>query len=138
VKPAEQPFDRYRPSELRSFILGAALTVALTGCTTTPPDVRRPDTRIVPMKIASQPVGAAIFMNGEYMGLTPLTIPVEADAEGKWKHSVRIQCQVPQDPFSEDTYTSYRGYAVPRHLLFRVPKYIHWYTATQQRKPDLP
>jgi hypothetical protein len=138
VKPAEQPFGGYQPSRRRAFIIGVALAFALTGCTTTPPDVRRPDTRIVPMKIASQPVGAAIFMNGEYMGLTPLTIPVEADAEGEWKHDVRIQCQVPQDPFSEDTYKSYTGYAVPKHLLFRVPKYMHWYSATQQQRPELP
>jgi hypothetical protein len=119
----------------------AVLAVALAGCATVAPppepEVRRPTARMVPIKVASQPVGAVVFLNGEYMGLTPLTIPVEADAEGRWRHSVRIQVQVPQDPFSEDTYTSYRGYAVPKHLLFRVPRYVHWYTATQQHRPQL-
>jgi hypothetical protein len=116
----------------------AILTAAvLSACATPEPEIRRPTTRIVPIKVASQPIGAVVFLNGEYMGLTPLTIPVEADAEGRWRHSVRIQCQVPQDPFSEDTYTSYRGYAVPKHLLFRVPRYVHWYTATQQHRPQL-
>jgi hypothetical protein len=76
-------------------------------------------------------------MNGEYMGLTPLTIPVEADPDGTWKHNVLIQCQVPQDSSIEDTYTSYEGYAVPRHLLFRIPRYVHWYSATQQYRPQL-
>jgi len=116
----------------------AILTAAvLSACATVEPEIRRPTTRIVPIKVASQPIGSVVFMNGEYMGLTPLTIPVEADAEGRWRHSVRIQVQVPQDPFSEDTYTSYRGYAVPKHLLFRVPRYVHWYTATQQHRPQL-
>jgi hypothetical protein len=116
----------------------AILTAAvLSACATVEPEIRRPTARIVPMKIASQPIGAVVFMNGEYMGLTPLTIPVEADAEGRWRHSVRIQVQVPQDPFSEDAYTSYRGYAVPKHLLFRVPRYVHWYTATQRTRPEL-
>jgi hypothetical protein len=76
-------------------------------------------------------------MNGEYMGLTPLLIPVEADSEGKWKHKVLIQCQVPQDQNVEDTYNSYEGYAVPKHLLFRVPGYTTWYTATQRYAPRI-
>jgi hypothetical protein len=76
-------------------------------------------------------------MNGEYMGLTPLVIPVEADSEGKWKHRVLIQCQVPQDQGVEDTYNSYEGYAVPKHLLFRVPGYTTWYTATQRYAPRI-
>jgi len=116
----------------------AILTAAvLTACTTPEPEIRRPTARIVPMKIASQPIGAVVFMNGEFMGLTPLTIPVEADADGAWRHDVRIQCQVPQDASIEDTYTSYEGYAVPKHLLFRVPRYVHWYSATQQHRPQL-
>jgi hypothetical protein len=114
-----------------------ALAAVLTACTTVEPEIRRPTARIVPMKIASQPLGAVVFMNGEYMGLTPLTIPVEADADGAWQHDVRIQVQVPQDSSIEDTYTSYEGYAVPKHLLFRVPRYVHWYSATQQHRPQL-
>ncbi len=114
-----------------------ALAAVLTACTTVKPEVRRPTVRVVPMKIASQPLGAVVFMNGEYMGLTPLTIPVEADPDGAWRHDVRIQCQVPQDSSIEDTYTSYEGYAVPRHLLFRIPRYVHWYSATQQYRPQL-
>jgi len=118
--------------------LPAILTAAiLSACTTVEPDIRRPTARIVPMKIASQPIGAVVFLNGEYMGLTPLTIPVEADADGAWRHDVRIQVQVPQDASIEDTYTSYEGYAVPKHLLFRVPRYVHWYTATQRTRPEL-
>jgi hypothetical protein len=114
-----------------------ALVVILAGCATVEPEVRRPDARIVPLKIASQPPGACIFVNGEFMGMTPLTIPVEASPEGKWKHDVFIQCQVPQDTSTEDNYTSYKGYAVPRHLLFRIGRYIFWYSATQQNKPQL-
>jgi hypothetical protein len=114
-----------------------ALAAVLTACTTVEPEVRRPTARIVAMKIASQPVGAVVFLNGEYMGLTPLTIPVEADPDGAWQHDVRIQVQVPQDSSIEDTYTSYEGYAVPRHLLFRIPRYVHWYSATQQHRPQL-
>jgi hypothetical protein len=114
-----------------------ALAAVLTACTTVEPEVRRPTARIVPMKIASQPIGAVVFLNGEYMGLTPLTIPVEADPDGAWRHDVRIQVQVPQDSSIEDTYTSYEGYAVPKHLLFRVPRYVHWWSATQQHRPQL-
>ena len=110
----------------------AILALALAGCSTMQPEVQRPDTRIVHIKIASAPVGACVFMNGEYMGQTPLTVPVEADAEGRWKTGVRFQCQVPQDPYNQDTYRSPAGYAVPKHLLFRVPKYMLWHTATQQ------
>jgi hypothetical protein len=113
------------------------LALALAGCATVEPEVRRPTARIVPMKVASQPPGAVVFLNGEYMGLTPLTIPVEADPDGAWRHDVRIQVQVPQDASIEDTYTSYEGYAVPKHLLFRVPRYVHWYSATQQYRPQL-
>ena len=114
-----------------------ALAALLTACTTVEPEVRRPTAQIVPMKVASQPLGAVVFLNGEYMGLTPLTIPVEADPDGAWQHDVRIQVQVPQDSSIEDTYTSYEGYAVPRHLLFRIPRYVHWYSATQQHRPQL-
>ena len=111
--------------------------VVLSACATVEPEVRRPDARIVPLKIASQPPGACIFVNGEFMGMTPLTIPVEATPEGKWKHDVFIQCQVPQDTSTEDTYTSYKGFAVPRHLLFRIQRYMFWYSATQQHQPQL-
>ncbi len=114
-----------------------ALVVILAGCAAVEPEVRRPTARIVAMKVASQPIGACVFLNGEYMGLTPLTIPVEADADGAWRHDVRIQVQVPQDASVEDTYTSYEGYAVPKHLLFRIPRYVHWYSATQQHRPQL-
>jgi hypothetical protein len=114
-----------------------ALAAVLTACTTVEPEVRRPTARIVAMKIASQPLGAVVFLNGEYMGLTPLTIPVQADPDGAWQHDVRIQVQVPQDSSIEDTYTSYEGYAVPRHLLFRIPRYVHWWSATQQHRPQL-
>jgi hypothetical protein len=110
----------------------ALLALALAGCATVQPEVRRPDARIVYVKIASAPMGACVFMNGEYMGLTPLTMPVEADADGKWKDAVRIQCQVPHDQFNQDSYRSPAGYAVPKHLLFRVPKYMTWYRATQK------
>ena len=119
------------------FAAAILTATALSACTTVEPDIRRPTARIVPMKIASQPLGAVVFMNGEYMGLTPLTIPVEADADGNWKHNVNVQCQVPHDSSIEDTYTSYEGYAVPRHLLFRIPRYVHWYSATQQHRPQL-
>jgi hypothetical protein len=114
----------------------AILALALAGCTTVEPEVRRPDARIVHIKIASAPLGSAVFFNGEYMGLTPLTMPVEADADGNWKHPVRIQCQVPHDPFNQDTYRSPAGFAVPKHLLFRVPKYMTWYRANQKYPPS--
>jgi hypothetical protein len=127
-----------KPLNARTIALvGLVASHCLVACTTVEPDIRRPTARIVPMKIASQPLGAVVFMNGEYMGLTPLTIPVEADADGAWRHDVRIQCQVPQDASVEDTYTSYGGYAVPKHLLFRIPRYVHWYSATQQHRPQL-
>ena len=114
-----------------------ALAAVLTACTTVEPEVRRPTARIVAMKIASQPLGAVVFLNGEYMGLTPLTIPVQADPDGAWQHDVRIQVQVPQDSSIEDTYTSYEGYAVPRHLFFHIPRYVHWWSVTQQHRPQL-
>jgi hypothetical protein len=127
-----------KPLNARTIALvGFVASQWLVGCAAPEPDIRRPTARIVPMKIASQPIGAVVFLNGEYMGLTPLTIPVEADPDGTWKHNVLIQCQVPQDSSIEDTYTSYEGYAVPKHLLFRIPRYVHWYSATQQHRPQL-
>ena len=109
-----------------------ALVVILAGCTTIEPEIRKPTARIVNLKIASQPTGAVIFMNGEYMGMTPLTIPVEADAEGNWQHNATIQCQVPHDTSVEDRYTSYTGFPVPKHLLFRIQRYLNWHTASQR------
>lgn len=114
-----------------------ALVVLLAGCAT-PKEVRRPDAMIIPVKVASQPIGACVFLNGEYMGLTPLTIPVEATPQGRWKHNVTIQCQVPHDATTEDVYTSYTGFPVPRHLLFRIQRYMNWYSAAQRHKPQLP
>jgi hypothetical protein len=55
-----------------------ALVVILAGCVAVEPEVRRPTARIVPMKIASQPLGAV-----------------------------------------------------------RIPRYVHWYSATQQHRPQL-
>ena len=76
-----------KPLNARTIALVGLASQWLVGCATPEPEVRRPTARIVPMKIASQPIGAVVFLNGEYMGLTPLTIPVEADADGAWQHA---------------------------------------------------
>jgi hypothetical protein len=114
-----------------------ALVVLLAGCVTPPePVALKPQSRIAHIRVASLPPYSCIFINGEFMGVTPLTIPVEADAEGKWKHGVRIQCEVPHSR-AKDEYYSPEGFAVPRNLLFRVPGYETWYTSTQRYQPTV-
>lgn len=62
----------------------------LVGCTAPParyagvePGVRRAE-RIKTIRITSVPTGCIVELNGEYIGQTPFSLTVDADANGCW------------------------------------------------------
>ncbi len=65
--------------------------VFLAGCTAAPPvrytgvepEVRK-TSAVKTIEITSVPVGCIVEVNGEYIGQTPLSLTVDADANGCW------------------------------------------------------
>lgn len=114
-----------------------ALVVALAGCATDPvPSSYRTADPIVKIDIRSLPPGALVYMNAEYIGTTPLELKVVATKDGSWKQPTRFQVFVPHDTGNQDIAEFPAGFRVPSRMLFRVPNYTHWYSATQQRPPQ--
>ncbi len=115
----------------------ALLALALAGCAATPNYYNTEQALpVLTIDIRSIPTGAIIYMNAEYVGTTPLQLKVVADKFGNWERPTRIQAYVPHDTqnFEEALYPS--GSRVPSRLLLRVPRYTHWYSATQPKAPQ--
>ena len=136
MKPGEnsvdQPFKRLAGLSLVSW-----LSLALAGCAVTPNDYNTEKALpVLTIDVRSIPTGAVIYMNAEYIGTTPLQLKVVADRFGHWERPTRFQAFVPHDTQSSEQALYPAGSRVPSRLLLRVPRYTHWYSATQPKAPQ--
>ena len=114
-----------------------AVVVLLAGCAATPNDYNTEQALpVLTIDIRSIPTGAIIYMNAEYVGTTPLQLKVVADKFGNWQKPTRIQAYVPHDTRNYEEAVYPVGSRVPSRLLLRVPRYTHWYSATQPKAPQ--
>ena len=78
----------HRPLSLTDTVLAsmvAALVLAASGCASHP-QAARPRQEVL---IVSEPAGAQIEINGQYVGDAPTTVEVEASSDGRfWKDTV--------------------------------------------------
>ena len=115
----------------------ALLALALAGCAVTPNDYNTEQALpVLTIEVRSIPTGAVIYVNAEYVGTTPLQLKVVADKFGDWGRPTRIQAFVPHDTQSYEQAVYPAGTRVPSRLLLRVPRYTHWYSATQPKAPQ--
>ena len=115
----------------------ALLALALAGCAVTPNDYNTEQALpVLTIEVRSIPTGAVIYVNAEYVGTTPLQLKVVADKFGDWERPTRIQAFVPHDTQSYEQAVYPAGTRVPSRLLLRVPRYTHWYSATQPKAPQ--
>jgi hypothetical protein len=115
----------------------AILALALAGCAATPNYYNTEQALpVLTIEVRSIPIGAVIYMNAEYVGTTPLQLKVVADKFGNWEQPTRIQAFVPHDTQSSEQALYPAGSRVPSRVLLRVPRYTHWYSATQPKAPQ--
>lgn len=116
----------------RSACLAAALLLAGCAASATPryagvePEVRRTEA-VKTIRIMSVPAGCIVELNGEYIGQTPFTLTVDADANGCWPrcyangsartHSSLFVCTAPNG-YSDSRHWIV-GDRIPDVLLFR-------------------
>jgi hypothetical protein len=118
----------------------ALVAVTLSGCATKAPQPEPWNTEraepVVSVRIATLPPGALVYLNAEYVGVSPVTVKVVADRFGDWKQASTIRAVVPHDSVAFEEMVYPRGYRVPSRVLLRVPGYTHWYSATQPKPPQ--
>ena len=115
----------------------ALLALALAGCAATPNYYNTEQALpVLTIEVRSIPTGAVIYANAEYVGTTPLQLKVVADKFGNWEQPTRLQAFVPHDTQSSEQALYPAGSRVPSRVLLRVPRYTHWYSATQPKAPQ--
>ena len=105
-----------------------AVVLGLCGCETlTPPPepaVRKAQP-IVKIDVRSIPTGCVVELNGEYLGVTPLEVVVDATESGNWASQgigsvFVVKCSMPDgDGWEQKVW--YPGHPVPKRVLFRIP-----------------
>ena len=114
-------------------------SLLLCACATVPPEPepQPPQNRLVTINVHTLPPGAIVYLNAEFIGVTPLQYTVEADPEGNWRKPTRFQAYVPHDTGRYEEAVFPAGFEVPRTILLRVPGYTHWHSATQPKAPSI-
>jgi hypothetical protein len=140
---ARRPENLPVGSAARWCFLLLTTSISLTGCTTLEPDnepIVRKAKEVSKIHVHSLPPGCFVELNGEFMGVTPLTIRVPS-YEGGWSGDFGqyhiLRASIPRARGHDQKFWR-TGDPVPKRVVFRIPGAERWYHANSPKPPQPP